>query len=77
MAIWTTTDRDNVKTAIISLATGSRVVSTDLGGKEREFHSTSLNALRLLLVEINADLETASESSGTRRVQTTVESDTW
>jgi len=51
MAIWTTTDRDNVQEAIRDLATGSRVVQTDLGGKQRELHSTSLQALRIAVVE--------------------------
>ena len=77
MSIYTTTDRDNVKDAIINLATGKRVVTTEVGGKPRDFHQTSLNALKMLLVEIIADLEVASESSGIRRVQTTVKSDTW
>jgi len=77
MAIWTTTDRDNVKDAIIELATGKRVVSTELGGKQRDFHQSSIAALRALLVEINADIAAASESAGDRRCQTTLKSDTW
>ena len=77
MAIYTTTDRDNVKDAIIALATGKRVVSTEVGGKERTFHESSLNALRNLLVDIVADVEIASESSGSRRSRTTTVSDTW
>jgi len=77
MSIYTTTDRTNVKEAIIDLATGKRVTQTEIGGKTREFHATSLPALRALLEEINAELDADSEISGARRVQTTVKSDTW
>jgi hypothetical protein len=77
MSIWTTTDRDNVKDAIISLSTGKRVVQTDIGGKQREFGTASLPALRSLLAEILADIESVSEISGGRRVSVTVKSDTW
>lgn len=77
MSIYTTTDRDNVKEAIINLASGKRVVSTEVGGKEREYHQTSLNALKVLLVDIVADIAAASESSGSRRSKTTLTSDTW
>lgn len=77
MSIYTTTDRDNVKDAIIDLATNKRVVSIEVGGKTRDFHQTNLGALRALLVEINADLEADSEISGGRRVHTTVASDIW
>ena len=77
MAIWTTTDRDNVQDAIRALATGSRVVSTEVGGKQRDFHQSSLAALRSLLDEIVADLAAASAISGARRASITVKSDTW
>lgn len=77
MAIYTTTDRDNVKSAIVDLATGKRVVSVDVGGKQRDFHQTNLPALRSLLAEIVADLAADSAISGARRVSTTVKSDTW
>jgi len=79
MATYTTTDRDNVKDAIIELATGKRVVSVDVGGKTRDFHQTNLPALRNLLAEIVADLaaDSASGVSGARRSTTTVKSDTW
>lgn len=58
MSIYTTTDRDNVKQAIIDLATGKRVVQTELGGKQREFHRTSIDTLKRLLSDIQADLAT-------------------
>jgi hypothetical protein len=77
MAIYTTTDRDNVKAAIIDLATGKRVVSTEVGGKARDFHQTNLPALRALLAEISADLAADTAISGARRVSTTIKSDTW
>jgi hypothetical protein len=77
MAIYTTTDRDNVKSAIIDLATGKRVVSTDVGGKSREFHQSNLAALRALLTEIIADLAADDEIVAGRRSSTTVKSDTW
>jgi len=77
MSIYTTTDRDNVKDAIIELATGKRVVQATVGGKTREFHSTNIKAMRALLEEIQADLASASEISGARRVSTTTKSDTW
>lgn len=56
MSIYTTTDRDNVKQAIIDLATGSRVVRTEVGGKTREFHPVNLDRLRALLSDIQSDL---------------------
>lgn len=77
MSIYTTTDRDNVKGAIIDLATGKRVSHTEVGGKPREWNQTSLPALRALLVDIEADLAEASETTGMRRVATTIKSDTW
>lgn len=77
MSIWTTTDRDNVKEAILALATGSRVVSTEVGGKTREFHRTNLPELKAFLTEIVSDIEADSELSGGRRVSTTIKSDTW
>lgn len=77
MAIYTTTDRDNVKAAIVDLALGKRVVQTDIGGKTREFHPSSLAALRALLVEIIADLAGDTEIQGGRRLSVTVKSDTW
>lgn len=77
MAIYTTTDRDNVKAAIIDLATGKRVTSTEIGGKPRDFHQSSLAALRALLVEIQADIDADSEIQGGRRLSVTVKSDTW
>jgi hypothetical protein len=58
MSIYTTADRDAVKSAIIDLATGKRVVQTDIGGKVREFHRVDLEKLRNLLSSIQADLET-------------------
>jgi len=77
MSIYTTSDRDNVKNAIIDLATGKRVVQVDVAGKTREFHSTNIKAMRALLEEIQADLASSSEISGARRVSTTIASDTW
>lgn len=58
MSIYTTADRDAVKNAIIDLATGKRVVQTDIGGKTREFHRVDLEKLRNLLSAIQADLAT-------------------
>jgi hypothetical protein len=77
MSIWTETDRDNIKDAILSLTTGKRVVQTDIGGKQREFGQASLPAMRALLADIVADIETAAGISGHRRVSTTIKSDTW
>ena len=77
MTIWTTTDRDNVQEAIRDLATGARLVTKVIGGKEHDYHQTSLPALRALLADINADLAAASAISGARRSSTTVKSDTW
>ena len=58
MSIWTSTDETNVKNAIIDLATGKRVVQTEVGGKPREFAKTSLPELKKLLAEIRADRAT-------------------
>jgi len=77
MATYTTTDRDNVKSAIIDLAAGKRVVSIDVGGKQRDYHQVNLPALRSLLAEIVSDLAADTAISGARRVSTTVKSDTW
>jgi len=77
MSTYTTTDRDNVKDALLDLALNKRVVSTEVGGRTREFNQTSIPALRKLLIEIEADLDGASEIAGARRYYTTITSDTW
>jgi hypothetical protein len=77
MSGWTTTDLENLEQAIKDLALGARVVSIDLGGKARSLHETSLKALRELRLEMKAELDSASESTGARRVQAIPVSNTW
>ena len=59
-SIWTTTDRDNVKAAILALATGARSVTLNDKSVTRE----SLSQLKALLKEIDADLKLHDTASG-------------
>lgn len=58
--MWTTTDRDAVKQAVVDLATGKRKVrvsySSDAGGGTVEYGQADLPQLRTLLAEMNASV---------------------
>jgi hypothetical protein len=74
---WTQTDLDNVEAAIIQLAQGKRVSSTNIGGNDRDFEVMTLRQALELRAVIVSELAATSEISGGRRVSTTVKSDTW
>ena len=63
-AIWTTTDRDNVKAAILALATGSRTASVSLGDKSIQYTNADIAKLEALLSWIVADIEMGSTAGG-------------
>lgn len=77
MSIWTSTDRANVKAAILDLVAGKRVVSTEVAGKTRSFGISSLPALRDLLEDIDGDVVTQTQTPGARRVRTIPVGDSW
>ena len=64
------TDLESVKTAILALATGERVVKVSLGDKLIEYGQAQLKDLRALRAEIEADLETQSGKSRVFLTQT-------
>jgi len=58
---WTTTDRDNVKAAIMALATGARVVSVSFpDGKAIQYHQADLAKLQELLTMIETSIPAAT-----------------
>jgi len=63
-AIWTTTDRDNVKAAIMALATGSRAASITLADKSVTYTNTDMDKLKTLLGMIVADIEANATVGG-------------
>ena len=63
-AIWTTTDRDNVKAAIMALATGSRTASITLADKSVTYTNTDMDKLKSLLAMIVADIEANATVGG-------------
>lgn len=68
MAIFTTADRDAVKTALITAATAG-VASVSISGHAVQTYT--LDQLRNLLQVIQADLATGSTSGGMRITQLT------
>lgn len=57
---YTETDLENVKNAILELATGKRVVEVSIGGNSTRYANTDIDALKSLLSEIRAELQSAS-----------------
>lgn len=57
------TDSDNVKSAIVSLATGQQVVSVSIKGKSVQYAQADITKLQELLGEINADVAAAGGAS--------------
>ena len=68
---YTETDLENVKTAILELATGKRVVEVSINGNSTRYANTDIEALKSLLSEIRAELQSAS---GRRRFALTTTS---
>lgn len=66
MAIYTTTDRDAVKAALIKLATGQQAVTVSFRDRTVTYQATQIGEVRALLAEIIADLK--SSTKGARRV---------
>ncbi len=61
---YTQSDYDNVKSALLALALGNRVVKVVVEGKVCEFGQADIDQLRALLSEIAAELDVASGNSG-------------
>ncbi len=61
---YTQSDYDNVKSALLALALGNRVVKVVVEGKVCEFGQADIDQLRALLSEIAAELDAASGNSG-------------
>jgi len=74
---WTQSDLDAVEAAIIAKATGKRVITSDLGGKDREMADTPLHQLRSLRNEIAAYLGVSTDAGTSRRSKTTIASNSW
>ena len=67
---YTENDLESIKTAILALATGERVVKVSLGEKLIEYGAAQLKDLRALRAEIESDLETQSGKSRVFLTQT-------
>ena len=73
---FTTTDLSNVETAIIKLASGSRVVQVNVDGDIVEYNKTTIRQLLDLRDQIKAELNAVDTTSATysqgraRRVST-------
>ena len=67
---YTQTDLDNIKAAILALATGERVVRTRINDKDIEFGEAQLKDLRELRAEIQTEINAASGKSGVVLIQT-------
>lgn len=61
---YTQTDLDNVRSAIIALATGARVVRVSISDKIIEYGQAQLNQLRALRQEIMSEV---NSNAGRRR----------
>jgi hypothetical protein len=60
VALFTTSDRESVKDAIVKLATGDRVVQVTVQGRTTSYQQAGLAELRALLSQIDADLATSA-----------------
>ncbi len=68
--MYTQADLDNIKTAILALATGERVVRVRINDKVTEFGEAQLKDLRDLRAEIQTEVNAASGRSGVVLIQT-------
>ncbi len=59
MGLYTREDLENVKAAVMALATGERVVKYSFKGRTMEKGQADLPQLRTLLSEIQSDLKTS------------------
>lgn len=57
---FTQTDLDNIDTAIVALATGTRVGSVTIGDHLIKYADTTLDAMRSLRQIVKADVEAAA-----------------
>ena len=53
---FTSTDLENIESAIVELATGQRVVSLTIAGKTYQFAASNLDRLQQLRATIQAEL---------------------
>lgn len=67
---YTEADLENIKRAILALATGERVVKVALGDKQIEYGQAQLKDLRALRAEIEANLELQAGKSRVFLTQT-------
>ena len=65
--LYTQADLENVKSAILALATGDRVVRVTINNKTTEFGQAQLNDLRDLRAEIQSEMQ-ASTNKGKGRI---------
>ena len=61
---YTQSDYDNVKSALLNLALGNRVVRVVVEGKVCEFGQADIDQVRKLLSDIAAELDAASGNNG-------------
>jgi len=61
---YTSTDLTNIESAILSLAAGEREVRVTIGDKTFEYSNASLDQLKCLRAEIQAEVNAASGSRG-------------
>jgi gpW len=66
MAIYNIGDRLAIKDAIVALSTGTRVVSVTHGGHTVTYNQASLDGLRRLAAEMDADLARSSTANSRR-----------
>ncbi len=57
---YTDTDLTNIQTAIMALATGTRVVSLSIGGKTIQYGQAQLNELKALRDEIKSEVNSTA-----------------
>lgn len=70
MATWTTEERDQLKAAVLALATGARVVTVNYSGppaRSVTYGAASLDDLRKLLAEAEAAVGSSSNQRTTVR----------
>jgi hypothetical protein len=55
MAVWTTAEKAQLKEAYKNLLLGKRVVTTEVGGQQREFQRADLEILKSIVEEFDAE----------------------
>jgi len=74
---FSSTDLTSVETAIKAIIAGSRVVEVTVAGKTTRYQAPQIEALLKLRDQITTELSSDYSTSGSRRVSTTIKSDTW